>query len=130
MVPIDRKFNKEQLLPEIFFPKMHIERDVCKKLISGGFKLPLKKSSRWRSKGFNTLFRTSFSNIFHTQTFAGSFCKFSPHFYLICLDYLEIFRNFDAIQQKVHKVEKFVFLNAVEIGWRDCKEYYIKKESS
>ncbi len=36
MVQINRKFNEEQLLLEIFFPKMHIERDNRKKLISGG----------------------------------------------------------------------------------------------
>ncbi len=37
--------------------------------------------------GFNMLFRTSFSNIFCPQTFAGSFLLyFPPHFDLICLD--------------------------------------------
>ncbi len=33
MVLIDRKFNAEQLLLETFFPKMHIERGIRKKLI-------------------------------------------------------------------------------------------------
>ncbi len=33
MVLIDRIFNEEQLLFETFFPKMHIERDICRKLI-------------------------------------------------------------------------------------------------
>ncbi len=31
---IDRKFNDEQVLLETFFPKMHIERDIRKKVIS------------------------------------------------------------------------------------------------
>ncbi len=31
---IDRKFNEEQLLFETFFLKMHIERDIRKKVIS------------------------------------------------------------------------------------------------
>ncbi len=31
------------------------------------------------SGGFTMLFSTSFSKIFHTQTFAGSFCNFFPH---------------------------------------------------
>ncbi len=38
MVLIDRKFNEEQLLIEIFFPKMHTELDICKKVISWGLK--------------------------------------------------------------------------------------------
>ncbi len=33
MALIDMKFNEEQLLLEIFFPKMHIELDILKKLI-------------------------------------------------------------------------------------------------
>ncbi len=32
-VLIDRKFNEEQLLLETFFPKMHIEREIRKKVI-------------------------------------------------------------------------------------------------
>ncbi len=44
MVLIHRKFNEEQLLLEIFFLKMHIERDICKKVISRGFKPPMKKA--------------------------------------------------------------------------------------
>ncbi len=36
MVRIDRKFSKEQLLLKTFLPKMHIERDIRKKQISGG----------------------------------------------------------------------------------------------
>ncbi len=38
MVLIDRKFNEEQLLLEAFFPKMHIERDIRKKVNSRGLK--------------------------------------------------------------------------------------------
>ncbi len=38
MVLIDRKSNEEQLLLETFFSKMHIERDICKKVISMGLK--------------------------------------------------------------------------------------------
>ncbi len=34
MLLIDMKFNEEQLLLETFFPKMHIERDIRKKVIS------------------------------------------------------------------------------------------------
>ncbi len=34
MVLIDRKFNEEQLLLETFLPKMHIERDIRKKINS------------------------------------------------------------------------------------------------
>ncbi len=34
MVLIDRKFNEEQLFLETFFPKMHIERDIRKKVVS------------------------------------------------------------------------------------------------
>ncbi len=33
VVRIDKKFNEEQLLLDTFLPKMHIERDICKKLI-------------------------------------------------------------------------------------------------
>ncbi len=33
MVLIDRKFNEERLLLETFFPKMHVEGDIRKKLI-------------------------------------------------------------------------------------------------
>ncbi len=33
IVLIDRKFNEGQLLLETFFPKMHIEWDIRKKLI-------------------------------------------------------------------------------------------------
>ncbi len=40
MVLIDRKFNEEQLLLKTFFPKMHIERDIRKKIISKGLKPP------------------------------------------------------------------------------------------
>ncbi len=43
VVLIDRKFNEEQLLLETFFPKMHIERDMSKKVISRGLK-PHKKA--------------------------------------------------------------------------------------
>ncbi len=34
MAQIYKKFNKEQLLLKTFFPKMHIEWDIRKKLIS------------------------------------------------------------------------------------------------
>ncbi len=68
-VLIDKKFNEEQLLLETFFPKMHIERDIRKKVISGGLKPPLKKAP-----SFNMLFRTLFSEQF--PHFAGSFCNF------------------------------------------------------
>ncbi len=37
------------------------------------------------------------------------------------------FRKCDAIQQKVHKVGKLVFPNAVEIGRGDRKEHLKKK---
>ncbi len=43
MVLIDRKFNEEQLLHGTFFPKMYIERDIRKKVISRMLKPPLKK---------------------------------------------------------------------------------------
>ncbi len=43
MVLIDRKFNEEQLLLETFSLKMHIERDIRKKVISKRLKPPLKK---------------------------------------------------------------------------------------
>ncbi len=89
MVLIDRKFNKEQLLLDTFSPKMHIERDIRKKLIFKfvlGVKTSVKKSSMWGSGCFNMLFRISISNIFDTQTFVGSFSKFTSHFDLICLD--------------------------------------------
>ncbi len=46
---IDKKFNEEQLLLETFSPKMHIERDICKKLILiqyRGLKPPFKKTER------------------------------------------------------------------------------------
>ncbi len=33
IVVIHRKFNEGQLLLETFIPKMHIERDILKKLI-------------------------------------------------------------------------------------------------
>ncbi len=36
MILIDRKFNEEQLLLETFFPKMHIEQDIRKTVISKG----------------------------------------------------------------------------------------------
>ncbi len=75
-----------QLLLETFSPKMHVEQDIRIKLI---FKFILwVKTSSSGSGGFNTLFRTSFSNIFHAQIFAGPFSKFSPHSDLICLDNL------------------------------------------
>jgi len=79
---IDRKFDEEQLLLETFFAKLHIERDICKKLHFGGLKPPLKKSQG----GGRGLFRTSFSLIFRTQTFADSKWFFF-HFAPICLDY-------------------------------------------
>ncbi len=79
----DKKFNEEQLLLETFSPKMHIERDICKKtnlqIQYRGLKPPSKRAAcgggEW---GFNMLFRTSIPNIFHTLTFAGSFCIFPP----------------------------------------------------
>ncbi len=43
MVLVDRKFNEEQLLLETFFPKMHFERDIRKKLMSRRLKLPYNK---------------------------------------------------------------------------------------
>ncbi len=49
---IYKKFNEEQLLLETFSPKMHIERDVCKKLI---FKF---SNYRWGQWGFNMWFGT------------------------------------------------------------------------
>ncbi len=63
---------------ETFFPKMHIERDIRKKPISG-VSNPHKKKLQVGGGGFNMLFRTSFSNIFRTHTFAASFCNFFPH---------------------------------------------------
>ncbi len=83
MVLSDRKFNEEQLLLETFFTKMHVERDIRKKLIFKfilGVKTSIKKAPGGRSGGFNMLFRTPFSNLFHIQTFAGLFSKFSPSF--------------------------------------------------
>ncbi len=50
MILIDRKFNEEQLLLETFSPKMHIERDICKKVICRGVKTPI-KSSTWGGAG-------------------------------------------------------------------------------
>ncbi len=47
MVLIDRKFNKEQFLLKIFFPKMHIERAIRKKVISMGLKPHKKKFQVW-----------------------------------------------------------------------------------
>ncbi len=44
MVLIDRKFNEEQLLLETFFPKMHVERYIRKKLMSMELKSQLKKA--------------------------------------------------------------------------------------
>ncbi len=82
-------FNQEQLLLETLFSKMDIERDICKNLIFKfilGAQTPTKKAPGG-GRGFNMMFRTSFSNISHTQTFVGSFCYFFPHFDLICLDY-------------------------------------------
>ncbi len=43
MVLIDRKCNEEQLLLKTFFPKMHIQRDIGKKVISRRLKHPIKK---------------------------------------------------------------------------------------
>ncbi len=43
MVLVNRKFNEEELLLETFFPKMHIEGDICKKVTSRGLK-PYKKA--------------------------------------------------------------------------------------
>ncbi len=56
---------------------MHIERDICKEVISRELKLHLKKAPGGGNGGFNIFFGTSFSNIF--RTFAGSFCNFFPH---------------------------------------------------
>ncbi len=94
MVLIDRKFNEEQLLLKTFFPKMHIERDIRTNL--GGVSNLHKKATGEGSGGFNMCFGSSFSNIFRTETFAGSFCKFSPHFDLICLhtEKCKIFQSF------------------------------------
>ena len=80
MVLIDRKCNEEQLLHETAFEKIHIERDIREKqifeFIPGGYNLHKEKAPGGGSGGFNTLFGTSFSNIFRTQTFAGTFCLF------------------------------------------------------
>ncbi len=46
LILIDRKFNEEQLLFETFFPKMHIEQNMCTKLIFKfiqSVKIPIKK---------------------------------------------------------------------------------------
>ncbi len=60
VVLIDRRFNGEQLLLETFFPEMHIERDICKKVISWRFKPPIKKLLVGEPVFF-MMFRTSFS---------------------------------------------------------------------
>ncbi len=52
MALIDRKFKVKQLLLETFFPKMHIERDIRKKVISRGLKPPLKKLQVGGAVGF------------------------------------------------------------------------------
>ncbi len=41
----------------------------------------------------------------------------------------KLLKKCDAIQQKVHKVKKLVFLNAAEIGRGDHKEHKKKKSS-
>ncbi len=76
MVLIEGKFNKEQLLLETFFPKMHIDRDICKKVISRGLK-PQKKLEVG-GRGFNMLFITSFSEHF-------------PHFCWLILQFFSSF---------------------------------------
>ncbi len=78
MVLIDRKFDEEQLLLETFFPKMHIEQDIHKKVISGGSKAPQKKGPGEGSGGFNMLFRTSFSE--HFPHFCGLILQFFSSF--------------------------------------------------
>ncbi len=76
MVPIDRKFNEEQLLLETFFPKMHVERDICKKVISRGLN-PIKKL-RLRGAGVLICCLGHHSlNIFHTLP--ANFAIFIPH---------------------------------------------------
>ncbi len=76
-VLIDRKFE-EQLLFEAFFPKMHIERDICKKVISRGLNPPLKKATGGGAGVLICCLGHHSLNIFHT--FAGSFCNFYPSF--------------------------------------------------
>ncbi len=68
MVLIDRIFNEEQLLLETFFPKMHIERDIRKKVIlkkaPGGGARVLICSLGYHSRTFSALFPTYFANLF------------------------------------------------------------------
>ncbi len=75
---IARKFNEEQLLLETFFLKIHIERNTYLQEINFqihgvGVKTSINKAAGRGSGGFNMLFKTSLSNIFHARTFAGSF---------------------------------------------------------
>ncbi len=76
---IVRKFNEEQLFLETFFPKMHIERDIHKKLIFKfiqSVKTPIKKSSRWRGGKLICCLG------YHSRTFSA--LKLLPaHFYNI-----------------------------------------------
>ncbi len=63
MVLIDRKFNEEQVLLEIFFPKMHIERDIRKKanlqIHFRGLKSPLKNQTHVTAITFMTFSQKS-----------------------------------------------------------------------
>ncbi len=93
LILIDRKFNKEQFLLETFFPKIHIERDVHKKLIFKFIqhvKTPIKSSGvgevavvlicclRHRSRTFSTL-----------KLLRAHFCNIFPSYFdLICIDNL------------------------------------------
>ncbi len=66
MVLIDRKFNEEQLLFETFFPKMHIERDICKKVISRGVKTFILKKLQEGGAGILICYSGH-----HSQTFSA-----------------------------------------------------------
>ncbi len=55
MVLIDKKFKEEQRLFETFSPKMHVERDIRKKLIfkfTLGIKTSIKKKLLVGERGF------------------------------------------------------------------------------
>ncbi len=90
MVLIDRKFNEEQLLPETFFPKMHIERDIREKVIFKFIlrvKIAIKKKVPGGGAGVLVCCLGHHSRTFSTlNLWPAHFCNFSPHFDLICPD--------------------------------------------
>ncbi len=101
MALIDRKFYEEQLLLETFFPKMHIERDIHKKVITRELK-PHKKATG--GAGVLICYLGHHSRTFPAQKLLPAHFAI---FFLICLEpKLQIKLSIFNLQKKNETVER------------------------